>query len=1241
MHNQRNYFFVVLLGALAGSVIGTGTRDTVLSSTTPFIKKAQTNGNVSLSYGAPVFTTTTSQIYTLPNFTVSGSDEIANVSITVGSGSVTATANSAYKIYEDYVASGAAHKTAILAFSSLQTSAAISDYIRNDITFDSSANSSSDVNAQDIRVSFGIGAEALVTNIPSGDAVSTLIDSDNNTHFYIYDAKPSGTGLSSWDVGYDYAKSLKLFGMTGYLATITSETEDKVMDNLTSEGGWAGAICDTVTTLDASTAAGLGQSGTAAARKVKTNWKWVCGPEAGTGLFKSDGTVSGYDGWKGTSEPNGVNSGGSEWALYLHFGGHWNDYPATTMAGVFVEFSLYPTSTAISFDQSLSTGNWNVWVQTVAANFATNGTATRSAKNGTKTETWNTIPYLPQPDGDLLGTKIGDLWTEAAYTAPTTSATGSVIYTASGSRSSQDDEMPTAYSLSITKTLMKLAQAAPDSTTLLTGLDAGQTYQVTLTNGDVIAITADSSGQFNFGTYTDPTYGSLLGMTFQSMVMVDGSGTTISETQTLPSTVIRRQYDVPVATITYGDNDTVVLSGLVAGHTYTINNQTLVADATSSSITISGVISDTAAVSLDIKDVSVDETKYISSYNGTVSLVARDAAPDVSGYSVTAATNDNEKASVAVPALSEYFDTTTNAWVKGAASASVTPGQSLKVRVSATGSKPASNITEVPTPVYQQATPSATINYLDGRFENLEKNATYIIDNKEYTSDENGYLEIDIPLYGHTFDVVLKHTHTDGSDEDSEGQSLNAMAMPAAPAASNYPVTETTSADGKAIISVPAGSDYEDPLTKKWVKGPAEVSVTPGSSIQVRTSSSASSPFSHFTTISTSPYTQPTPSAAIDYPAGKFTGLTPNAIYLINGVEYTADADGKIAIDASLYGQAITLVKKHVNSDGSDVDSAAQSLTVAAVPAAPDPSTCAVSETTSADGKATISVPAGSEYKDPTTGEWVKGPANVSVTPGTSLEVRIAATSTSPASPSVMIKTDPFKEPTPAAVADYHAEKLTGFVANAVYTINGSTITAGSDGTLAIPESWFGTTLSIIRVHVNSDGSDIDSDAESVSLAARPEAPSAEEIHKKVNFDGTVSVTIAATYEYSLDGGSTWTMGDGKEMTLDAGATLQVRVPVSDANPVGKVADFTAEAALLYTSPLAIILYCLLVLLLFVFVYRILIFCRWHSKDKHNHLGFFVANNRWANKLFFGTPYNKVELAAMEQAETAKKEEEK
>ena len=60
--------------------------------------------------------------------------------------------------------------------------------------------------------------------------------------------------------------------------------------------------------------------------------------------------------------------------------------------------------------------------------------------------------------------------------------------------------------------------------------------------------------------------------------------------------------------------------------------------------------------------------------------------------------------------------------------------------------------------------------------------------------------------------------------------------------------TAATSASDKAEVSVPSGSEYYDETTKAWIKGPVSVEVTPGASLQVRTSASSTTPFSETTT---------------------------------------------------------------------------------------------------------------------------------------------------------------------------------------------------------------------------------------------------------------------------------------------------------------------------------------------------------------------------------------------------------
>jgi hypothetical protein len=433
-------------------------------------------------------------------------------------------------------------------------------------------------------------------------------------------------------------------------------------------------------------------------------------------------------------------------------------------------------------------------------------------------------------------------------------------------------------------------------------------------------------------------------------------------------------------------------------------------------------------------------------------------------------------------------------------------------------------------------------------------------------------------------------------------------------------------ADENGVVTLPSSLISDTAAT--------QLSITDKSLI----SATSSAPASKETTVATSKYKQPTPAPEINYDTGSFTNLIPNASYIIDGKTYTADGKGNLTIDVPLYGKTFSFIKAHVNSDGSDEDSAAVSVTVAAIPDAPSASDYPVTEAASSDEKATVSVPSGSEYKDPTTGEWVKGPADVKVTPGTSLTVRVSATSTAPASKETSIPTKIYQEPTPEGTANYTDGKLTGFVPNATYTINGTTYTADADGNIPLDENWYGTSLSVVRVHVNSDGSDADSTPETINVSSRPAAPTNEEVKATQESDGTESITVSETQEYSVDGGVTWIKGENNTVSVSGDKKVMVRTAATANAPAGEITTISVDPFYPYKTPAAIASYAGGFLLLLAIIYRSIIYFAWHNKDKHNHLGFFVANNRWINVLLFHTPYNKVELQAQEDAKQAEED---
>lgn len=186
---------------------------------------------------------------------------------------------------------------------------------------------------------------------------------DGKTHYYMHVAKSSNI---SWTDAYAEAKTWTYMGLKGYLATLTSRTEDDYLDGITLAVAWAGGarILDNDETkelLDKPTLKYLESKpviGTSA-------WVWTCGPEAGQYIYLNPGTnslngnstsdgskrvdnsllVRDYCHWA-ANEPNTYNCDVTgEWCLEVHHGTNheWNDYKNTeSVSGYFVEFSDYP-----------------------------------------------------------------------------------------------------------------------------------------------------------------------------------------------------------------------------------------------------------------------------------------------------------------------------------------------------------------------------------------------------------------------------------------------------------------------------------------------------------------------------------------------------------------------------------------------------------------------------------------------------------------------------------------------------------------------------------------------------------------------------------------------------------------------------------------------------------------------------------------------------------------------------------
>ncbi|MDO4304154.1 MAG: InlB B-repeat-containing protein [Bacillota bacterium] len=105
-------------------------------------------------------------------------------------------------------------------------------------------------------------------------------------------------------------------------------------------------------------------------------------------------------------------------------------------------------------------------------------------------------------------------------------------------------------------------------------------------------------------------------------------------------------------------------------------------------------------------------------------------------------------------------------------------------------------------------------------------------------------------------------------------------------------------------------------------------------------------------------------------------------------------------------------------------------------------------------------------------------------------------------------------EEAPNAVINYMDETLTGLVANAEYEINGSQKTADENGVIPIESSWIGTTISIVKN--GNDSTTLDSAAQSLSIPARPEAPTPELASCT---DTSITLQTIANVQYRIENG--------------------------------------------------------------------------------------------------------------------------
>ena len=184
-------------------------------------------------------------------------------------------------------------------------------------------------------VAYGGGAIGSTQGISIN--LGRAIYSSDNGHYYEfvkYDTA-AAANTKEWIFANTAANGKNFLGLKGYLATVTTENENKFMNDRINERGWIGGS----------------SAGTVAETAGGRVWKWVGGPEANTVFWNGnqDGTgVTGqYKNWA-AGEPNNNSSGNENTKVgntepYAHFlaDGTWNDYANnnTSLNGYWVEYS--------------------------------------------------------------------------------------------------------------------------------------------------------------------------------------------------------------------------------------------------------------------------------------------------------------------------------------------------------------------------------------------------------------------------------------------------------------------------------------------------------------------------------------------------------------------------------------------------------------------------------------------------------------------------------------------------------------------------------------------------------------------------------------------------------------------------------------------------------------------------------------------------------------------------------------
>lgn len=219
-----------------------------------------------------------------------------------------------------------------------------------------------------------------------------------NNHYYMI--SPS---TQNWPTSKTNAENLSLFGLQGYLATITSSAENSFISVLVGNNSWLGGSDDY---SYINSAVGYNLYANQAASEGK--FYWVTGPEKGTQLT----SINGNSGWLPSTYSNWYNgepnNAGPEHCVHIYSSiFQWNDLPETYVTNAVYEFGGMPNDVLNSTIKYTR----NIYVNGAPTSGISGGGVNVCASTGTTTLTINSfsgnvIRWESSLDNFISGTGI-------------------------------------------------------------------------------------------------------------------------------------------------------------------------------------------------------------------------------------------------------------------------------------------------------------------------------------------------------------------------------------------------------------------------------------------------------------------------------------------------------------------------------------------------------------------------------------------------------------------------------------------------------------------------------------------------------------------------------------------------------------------------------------------------------------------------------------------------------------------